>query len=519
MLEAQGIRKTYGATVALDDAGIVARPGFVHALLGENGAGKSTLVKILTGAVKPDAGALRLDGREVSFANTASAAAAHVAIVSQELTLYPDLDVLANLFPACKPRIGPFVHRSKMRRVARPVLDQLALRVSTNRLVGTLSLAERQLLEIAKALLTEPRVLLLDEPTSALEPASTERLFQILRVLRERDVAVVFVSHILQEVLNLCDEVTVLRDGAVVMASEPIANLTMPRIVESMLGEAVKEVRVASTERDAPSPRERGAPDSVALRLEQVSVPRRLTDVSLECRAGEIVGLIGIAGAGHQTVLEVTGGLRKTSSGKVTLPGARAAPRSFRSAVAGGVAYVSGDRRRLGLMLEKPLWENIEQVRAVGLAREGLLVRAGPLRIRASKQMKRLGIRASSPEAPASQLSGGNQQKAVIAKWLECDPTTLLLDDPTRGVDIGSKVEIHSLLREIAADGAVVLLCSTDLDELVTVCDRVVVFYRGRVCAELDGANLTTNVLLETINTGEPPPDAPDLTDYASLSS
>ncbi|MDP5183642.1 sugar ABC transporter ATP-binding protein [Blastococcus sp. BMG 814] len=504
-LEAQHVRKTYGGVTALADAGLRVRPGSVHALLGENGAGKSTLVKIITGAVRPDAGVLRLEGSDVSFSDTADAARHGVAVVSQELSLFPDLDVLSNLFPMREPRRGPFVDRRRMAARARPILDQLGLHVSLREQVGSLSLAQRQLLEVAKALITEPRVLILDEPTSALDAKTAEVLLDILRVLRDRQVAVVFVSHILEEVMQLCDEITVLRDGRTVLDAAPRSGLTIPGIVEAMLGERHAELSEhrlhATVDLSGTVAPGRGAP----VRLEAVSFEERLAEVSLTAAPGEVVGLAGVAGAGHQTVLELVAGLRQPTSGRVLLPDGRPAPRGLRAAIGRGVALVTGDRRRLGLMLDKPIWENAAQVRTVALARDGLRIRKRVLRERAGEHARRLNLRTSSLEKSAGLLSGGNQQKVVLAKWLQTEPTVLLLDDPTRGVDIGAKAEMHGLVRSVADAGAVVLLCSTDLDELVSLCDRVLVLHHGRLAAELSGGSLRQHDILAAMNTGAVP--------------
>jgi ABC-type sugar transport system ATPase subunit len=495
-LEAVEIRKTYGGVVALERGALRVKPGSVHALLGGNGAGKSTLVKVITGAVRPDSGEVRLAGVPVAFANTAEATRQGMAVVSQELSLFPDLDVLSNLFPMREPLRGLRVDRARMLELARPVLEQLGLHASPFELLGSLSLAERQLVEIARALVTNPRVLVLDEPTSALEAQSAGRLLAALRVLRERQVAVVFVSHILQEVMALCDEVTVLRDGRVALEAEPIAALDVPRIVAAMLGE--RGGRNESRYRTASSYTESAS----AVRLENIHVPGLLEGVNLTAHAGEVVGLTGIVGAGHLGVIEVIAGLRRAESGRVSLPGGVSAPKDLRRAIAAGIAYVSGDRKRVGLMLDKPIWENIAQVRAVGMARDGWRLRTSRLRDRAIEHVARVGIRTSSVDARADSLSGGNQQKVVIAKWLEAEPEVLLLDDPTRGVDVGAKAEIYAILRDLVRDGAVTLLCSTDLEELVEVCDRVIVFYQGKVCAELSGDSLTEATLLEVMNTG-----------------
>jgi ABC-type sugar transport system ATPase subunit len=510
MLEAEGISKAYGGVVALSGAGLRVRAGSVHALLGENGAGKSTLVKVIAGAVEPDSGVLRLDGQEVSFSSTAEAARHGVGVVSQELSLFPDLDVLSNLYPMREPRRGPFVNRTEMWRRAEPVLVELGLEVQPRQPVASLSLAERQLVEVAKALVTNPRVLILDEPTSALEAASTEALLQVLRVLRERQVAVVFVSHILDEVMALCDQITVLRDGKVVMEGASREKLSVSQIVAAMLGERhrsqgngpklqERELRaVAAAVEKAPS----GGNDEDGIVLDDVEIDGLLNGVSLRARAGQIVGLAGLAGSGHMAVIELLSGQRRPKRGAARLPGGRLVGRGLRRAIDSGVALVSGDRKRYGLMLDKPIWENVAQVRSVALAREGVFIRSGPLRRRAAELVGQLQVRTSSVEHQAGSLSGGNQQKLVFAKWLNAQPSVLLLDDPTRGVDVGAKAEMHALIRAAASGGAIVLLASTDVDELADVCQRVVVFFQGRVCAELTGDDLQSHAVLEAINTG-----------------
>jgi ABC-type sugar transport system ATPase subunit len=486
----------------------------VHALLGENGAGKSTLVKAIAGAVAPDAGTLALDGREVRFGSTAEAVRHGVAVVSQELNVFPDLDVLANLYPMREPRRGPFVDKSLMAARARPVLAELGLDVSLRQQVDELSLAQRQLIEIAKALLTEPRVLILDEPTSALGQGSTEILLDILRVLRDRQVGVLFVSHILEDVMALCDEVTVLRDGAVVMSATPMGELTVPVIVEAMLGERqevvaaraaegpdralAEQVGEAMAEGDGGAGRHTGD-----LVLDGAAVEGRLRALSLTVAAGEIVGLAGVAGAGHHAVLELVSGLARPDAGTVTLPSGKRVPHGLRKAIRAGVALVSGDRRRLGLMLDKPIWENIAQIRAVGLAAAGPIIRTGDLRAHAREQVARLRVRTTSVDQDAGSLSGGNQQKVVFAKWLDAAPSVVLLDDPTRGVDVGAKAEMHALIHSTAAAGVPVLMCSTDIDELATLCDRVVVIHQGAAKVELTGEDRTTHAILEAMNTGE----------------
>lgn len=496
-LTAIGIRKSYGGIAALKGVNFRVRAGTVHALLGENGAGKSTLVKVLVGVTTPDAGTLHLDGRQVRFASTADAAKQGVAVVSQELSLFPDLDVLANLFLMREPRIGPFIARDRMAQQATPVLEELGLHVNLRAPVSTLSLEQRQLVEIARALMVNPRVLILDEPTSALHVRQTERLHSVLRTLRQRDVAVVYVSHILEDVLNLCDEVTVLRDGEGVLDAVPTGQLGLDEIVHAMLGEKkAPPARLQPTLSPFSSTQD-------ALRFINVSVPKRLNAVSFEAPAGAIVGVVGLADAGHRDVLAAAAGLLPISSGQIVLPQGAVVHPHRRAAVQQGVALVPGDRRRVGLTLDAPLWENMAQVRSVALARDGSLIRPHVLRQRAQMRMAQLGIRASSVNQNAGRLSGGNQQKVVFAKWLEANPSVLLLDDPTRGIDIGAKAEIYALLRDLARQGVVQLLASTDLAELATICDSVLVFWGGRICATLDGQNLNAHTILEVMNTGK----------------
>jgi ABC-type sugar transport system ATPase subunit len=494
MIEAAGVSKRYGGVVALQPTDFAVRPGTVHALLGENGAGKSTLVKILTGSVRPDTGRLLIGGSPVAFASTAEAARGGVAVVSQELSLFPELSVLANLFAMREPRRHGLLDRRAMTARAAPVLAELGLRVDVRRPLGDLPLASQQLVEIARALLTEPRVLVLDEPTSALESASADNLLRIVSVLRSRGTGVVFVSHILGEVLSVADEITVLRDGRTVLDRRPRAELDIPAIVAAMLGPG-----------RGTSARPAAAVSAAREPLQVLGVPavRGGPPVTLRVPPGEIVGLAGLVGAGHHELLELAAGLSRPRAGRIVLPGGALVRGPRRAAVAAGVALVSGDRRRVGLMLDKPLWENIAQVRSVALGRDGLLVRRQELRRRATEQIRQLGVRAPSPDTPAGALSGGNQQKIVFAKWLELEPAVLLLDDPTRGVDIGAKREMHAMIRAMADAGAVVILCSTDNQELAELCDRVAVFYQGAMAGQLSGGRLGEHELLEAVNTGQ----------------
>jgi ABC-type sugar transport system ATPase subunit len=492
--QAQGIRKRFGGVTALAGVDFALEAGSVHALLGENGAGKSTLVRILAGALAPDAGKLTLDNAPVTFASTREAAGRGVAVVSQELNVFPDLDVLANLFLTREPRRGVLVNRAEMARRAAPVLAELEFDRPLRTILGELTLAERQLVEIARALLGEPKVLILDEPTSALPVDRAEHLLGIVGRLRKRGVAVLYVSHLLAEVMLIADQVTVLRDGRVVLA-EPREALAVKDVVTAMVG-SVTELPLAKPVL---------VPGKAGLVLEELTVPGVLDGVTLSARCGEILGCAGKVGSGHSGLLEVVAGLRKVARGRVRLPSGKSGPRTLRSAVRSGVALVPGDRARIGLMLDKPLWDNVSQVSSGALGRYGPLPGRRRLVAAAEQLVQRLRIRTDSVHAPVGRLSGGNQQKVVFAKWLAAEPDVVLLDDPTRGVDVGAKADMHAIIRELAAAGRVVLICSTDPDELVELCDRVAVFFRGTVCAELSGAELTQAGLLHAMATGETP--------------
>jgi ABC-type sugar transport system ATPase subunit len=408
--------------------------------------------------------------------------------------------VLANLFTMREPRRRGLLDRRAMARQAAPVLAELGLVTDLGRPLGDLSLADQQLVEIGRALLARPAVLVLDEPTSALETASSSNLLRLVGALRSRGTGVVFVSHILEEVLSVADEITVLRGGRTVLDRRPRRELDVAAIVSAMLGTSAR-LGGAKSERREPDVTVAAA--RRPLRVAGVSLAEGRPAVDLGAAPGEIVGLAGLIGAGHHELLDMMAGLARPRTGQVLLPGGEPVPRSHRAAVAAGVALVSGDRRTLGLLLDKPVWENIAQVRSVALRRDGPFIRREVLRRRARRQTAQLGVAAPSVDSPAGALSGGNQQKVVFATWLELEPEVLLLDDPTRGVDVGAKREMHRLIGSIARAGAVVVLCSTDNQELAGLCHRVAVFYQGAMAGELSGPGLTEHALLVAVNTGK----------------
>ncbi|WP_330308980.1 MULTISPECIES: sugar ABC transporter ATP-binding protein [unclassified Streptomyces] len=482
MLAARGLVKSYGGVRALDGAGISLRGGEVHALVGENGAGKSTLVRILSGTVAPDDGTVLL---------AKEARADGIAVVSQELSLFPDLTVRENLYPYRPPRRFGLLDRGAMDRAARPVLAELGLDVDPGTLLGELPLADQQLTEIARALLRRPKILVLDEPTSALPGAAVDRLEQVLRTLTGQGIAVLYVTHFLEEVMRFAQRVTVLRDGRVALAGARREDVDVPELVTAMLGgRPPQPVRRARAVAEGPPP----------VVLSEVSVPGRLADVTFTVRAGEVVGVAGLQGAGHLAALEVVCGRTAISAGRVDV-GGRGLPRSLRAAVRAGVAFVPSDRKRYGLMAERMVWENATAVSWLALGRGGVLPSRTELVRRTADLTDRLRLR-GGPYDIVARLSGGNQQKVVFAKWLATEPRIVVLDDPTRGVDVGVRAEMHRIVGELAAGGAAVLIASTDLAELTEVCDRVLVFVRGRIVGEVHGERLTEHALAVAVQSG-----------------
>jgi ABC-type sugar transport system ATPase subunit len=493
---AEGIEKRYGGVVALAGVDLEIRPGEIHALVGANGAGKSTLMKILAGVERPSAGRLTLAGTPVEFASAREAADIGVVIVSQELSLFPHLSVLANLFILREPRRFGLVDRTRMRALAEPVAAAIALDASLDSRVGDLRLGERQLVEIGRALLGEPRVLILDEPTSALLAAESDRLHRVIRRLRDTGVGIVYVSHVLEDVVAIADAITVVRDGSIVRERADPSATSIGEVVEAMLGNRPPE-RSTHLRAATAAPRTGGR-----IRMRGVSQRRALVDVDLDVDCGEIVGLAGLEGSGVGAVFDILFGVTRPEAGVVELPDGGGAPASIEQAVRRGIALVPADRKASGVMLSKSLTENVATVSGAALGQLGFLQRGRELHDRAEGWRVRMGIKAPSVRSRADELSGGNQQKVAFAKWLDATASVYLLDDPTRGVDIGAKHEVHAIIRERAAAGCAVVMASSDLDELVDVADRVVVFVRGRVAGIVEGALLTEHVLLEAINTG-----------------
>jgi ABC-type sugar transport system ATPase subunit len=474
LLVADGIHKRYGGVHALRGARLAVRPAEVHALVGENGSGKSTLLKILSGQILADDGTVTMAGKRVSFRRPTDALRSGIATVTQETTLAPDLSVAENVFLGRRlARRGPLVDWRTTRRRAAAALRRLGLDVDPSWPVRRLRPDQQQLVEVARALSIDARVLILDEPTSSLTDDEVAALFRVVRRLRDDGVATIFVSHRLQEVFSLADRLTVLRDGRTVGEART-GEIDRARLIELMVGRALVEL-------EPPPTQERG---DAALSIRGLSLLGAFAEVDLDVAAGEIVGLAGLVGAGRSELLETVFGLRRPSSGTIRVGSGAGPRRTPRRAIAAGVAFVPADRKLQGLVLEMTVRENLVMSSTARLARLRVPTarRELPIVRNAFEQMQ---IRAHSARVPVATLSGGNQQKVVLGKWLATQPSVLMLDEPTRGVDVGAKSEIYRLLFEAAEAGVGIVVSSSENPELLTLCDRIVVMFRGRVAVEL----------------------------------
>ncbi|RKN41236.1 sugar ABC transporter ATP-binding protein [Streptomyces hoynatensis] len=483
LLHLRDVTKSFGPVAAVRGVSLPLYPGEAHALVGENGAGKSTLVKMLAGVHRPDAGHVELDGRPVALADPAAARAAGIAVIHQEPTLFPDLTVAENIFMGRQPtgRLGR-IDRAAMEGAAARLFARLGVALDPGRQARGLSIADQQLTEIAKALSVDARVFVMDEPTAALSGIEAERLFSVTRGLCERGAAVLFISHRFEEVFALCRRVTVLRDGRLV-STGLVADVTVDTVVRRMVGREVSALY----------PREPGAGAArgeVVLDVRGLGRRGVFEDISFTVRAGEIVALAGLVGAGRSEVVRAVFGVDRHDAGEVRVRGRRLPPGSPAAAVAAGLALVPEDRRRQGLVMELSVQRNAALTRLRHLARLGLLSARRERRF-AAEWAGRLRVRHGGLGDPVGTLSGGNQQKLVLAKWLATGPRVLIVDEPTRGIDVGSKAEVHRIISRLAAEGLAVLMVSSELPEVLGMADRVLVMREGRITAELPRAEAT----------------------------
>ncbi len=481
LLELKHISKSFPGVKALDDVSFDVRSGEVHALLGENGAGKSTLIKIASGVYQPDGGEIVVGGKAVRFGSPRDAQVHGIATIYQELLLYPELSVAENIFMGHAPRtrLGA-VNWPEMRRKAEELLASLNIHdLDVTTKVGRLTVGNRQRVEIAKALSMNARVLIMDEPTAAITEADVERLFEIIRLLKGREVGVVYISHRLHEVFDIGDRVTVLRDGRYI-ATKAVAETTEDELVNMMVGRTL----------DTMFPKLETQVGEVVLEVRGLSRGRMVRDVSFQLRAGEIVGMAGLVGSGRSEVAQTIFGLTPPQAGTILMRGREIKIKSPRQAMRYGIAYLPEDRGTQGLIRQMELRHNTSLTVLRDLSRAGFINRQKEMQL-AQSTIEKLSIRAYSPLQIVGKLSGGNQQKVVVGKWLATRPRVLIVDEPTRGIDVGAKAEIHRLLSELAQQGLAILMISSELPEILGMSDRILVMREGRLVAEFSRAEAT----------------------------
>jgi ABC-type sugar transport system ATPase subunit len=484
-LEAHGIFKHFDGVHALSGAQLAVRKGEIHALLGENGAGKSTLVKVITGLYTPDSGTIRREGVEVEFANVRVANRAGIVALYQELSIIPSISVAENiLLGEQTPSRGGLVQWKTLRKRAQAQLDRLNQKISLNALAADLSPVQQTMVAFARALATDARVLILDEPTASLTDTEIKDLFKVLRSLRDEGVAIIYVSHRLEEVFELCDRLTIMRNGEHIITKD-VADSNIDEVISTMVGRSAGELYP-----------ERGtATTDIALTVSKLD-GRRVKDVSFTAHKGEVLGIGGLAGSGRSELLRILSGAQKhvggtIAVGDVTLPASPGVGRALDA----GIALVPEERRSQGVILSASIQDNVALANISAVSSLGLVSGARITDI-TKRGMRDLQIKARSPHQPVGELSGGNQQKVVLAKMLARKPKVLLMDEPTRGIDVGTKAEIYRLIRQLAAGGTTVIAVSSELPELIGMSDRIIIMHEGRIAGEVQAAGADDELLL-----------------------
>ena len=469
-IEMRGIDKSFGGNAVLKEAGFLLDHGEIHALMGENGAGKSTLMKILTGVYTKDAGQVIVDGQEVCYKNPQEAEKAGIVFIHQELNVLFDLTVEENMF------LGKEIHgrfgvcdKKAMRAEVRKILDRLGVSIDPQQRMSELSVGQQQMIEIAKALMVDAKVIIMDEPTAALTQSETEVLFQVVRSLKEKGVSIVYISHRMEEIFELCDRITVLRDGSYI-DTKRIQDTDMNDVVKMMIGREIGER----------SPIREASIGEVVFKVEGLTCPGVFKDVSFEVHAGEVLGVSGLMGAGRTEIMQAIFGNMPHVTGKLFLNGEEIHNHNPGQAMKNGIGFITEDRKTEGLMLEESIRKNISLANLGRISRRGVL-RKKEERELVQKGIEELHIKCFGPEHECGRLSGGNQQKVVFAKWIYTDPKVLILDEPTRGVDIGAKKEIYNIINDLAAKGVAIIMVSSELPEVLGMADRIMVVREGLV--------------------------------------
>ena len=476
-IEMRGIDKAFGSNQVLKNAGFVLKDGEVHALMGENGAGKSTLMKILTGVYTRDAGTVLVDGKEVVYKNPQEAEKAGIVFIYQELNVLFDLTVEENLFMGKEITKGfGICDRKAMRAKAQEVMDKMGVKIPVNAVMSDLSVGQQQMVEICKALMADAKVIIMDEPTAALTASETRGLFEVINSLRKKGVSIVYISHRMEEIFELCDRITVLRDGEYV-GTENIAEIDLDHVVQMMIGRTIGER----------FPKRESHIGAEVLRVEGLTSGKLFKDVSFDVKAGEVLGVSGLMGAGRTEIMQAIFGNLPVESGKIFIDGKEIKIKNPRHAIANGIGFITEDRKVEGLLLEKSIAENIH-IANLGKVSNGFVLNREKQMSLAKKGIDEFKVRCFGPHHECGNLSGGNQQKIVLAKWVYTDPKILILDEPTRGVDIGAKKEIYNIINQMAADGVAVIMVSSELPEVLGMSDRIAVVHEGKITGILDAA-------------------------------
>lgn len=488
LLRVENISKTFPGTKALHDVSLSIKKGEIHALMGENGAGKSTLSNIIGGVLKPDEGGkIFLDGKEYTFHDAMQSQMAGIAFVHQETALLPALNVADNIFVGRVPKKAAiFVDRAKMRKKAQQILDDMGANVSASAIAKDLSPASAQMVEIAKALSLNCKLLILDEPTSALSLADTKKLFEIVRNLKARGISILYISHRMSEIYDLCDTLTVMRDGQVVNTVS-VSETSSNDVVKMMIGREISSYYPLKMKRIS---------DEVIFKCEDICFLPDFRNISFELRRGEILGFAGLVGAGRSEIIEAITGLRKRTSGKLWLEGKQILNKTLGEAIDNGFGFVNEDRKSAGLYLDLTVKHNISAVKLSNIAK-GKIISCSKEKTQSQKYVNDLNIKIWGIEQLCATLSGGNQQKVMVAKWLATQPKVIIMDEPTKGIDIGAKREIHELLRRLANEGVGVIVISSELPEIIGLCDRVIIVYEHQVVGEVSGEHINEQEIMQ----------------------
>lgn len=487
IISLKNVHKSFGGVSVLNGVDFDLQKGSVHALVGQNGAGKSTMMKILTGVYTCDSGAIYIDGSKVKMNSYSDAVSHGISLIFQELSLIPTLTVAENIFLNREILEGPFLDKKSMERKAHELLQSLDIDVDVHSRVEDLDVGVCQMIEIAKALSVNAKVLILDEPTASLSEKETAHLFTLINSLKQRGVSMIYISHRMAEIFKICDTITVLRNGSIV-TTKPTRDYSLTGLIEDMIG---RKTAALTTAGDELASKCTGRP---LMTVEHLNCGSRLKDVSFELREGEVLGLAGLMGSGRTEVVESLFGLNKDASGQVTINGQPYEIKGVRHAIDSGLALIPEDRRREGLVLMHSVEENLI-VPIFDKLKRGLLLESKKVADIAERSISDMTIKTHSRKTPAFNLSGGNQQKIVVGKWLNSAPSVLLLDEPTAGVDVGSKREIIDKVRDFVGENRAAIFISSDILELISACDRFIVFYDGKVTATYDRSEITEEVL------------------------